>query len=716
MFRTAFILIVLIILQSPVWGQVASSGIPYSYQFQLSPVKDYTDMPLVNMSELKVKDSQKAISGLKNRRFAVGLNADDHPYNSGEWQSVANGGKVWRLGIRSSGAYSIYLVFGKFHLEKGVSLFIYNKDYSDMNGPITSAKNNKNDILPVPPIPGDEIVIELNISSEVENFGELTLTKVWHDYTNKFGKSRQKSLKSSISGTCNIGINCPLGLDWQIEKKAVCKLIANGELCTGTLINNVKDPKIPYLLTAFHCVEDEAIAATALFYFDYEEINCTTTDQTVPKIIEGATLVATTPNQLDFSLLRLNQNLPASYNTYMAGWETTTNPNNYFPIGGICIHHPQGDVKKISIENDSLLTGNFGEGFNSYSHWWVRKWDNGVTEGGSSGAPLFNKYHRLIGTLTGGSSACGNPIDDYFTKFLLAWDYYPEKNKQLKAWLDPDNTGVTKLEGYSPYGLYHINYDSISNITATDSLILSDRNMAWGYISGQNSQNWQQYAEKFTPTDSTFFDQVYFQVAKAINGNALSNIQLKIWTGNDIPETEIISKLIFIKDLQSYSTNIFYLDTLLKIKGNFFIGYSVNYTEPADTFALYNAMRKTAATSTMYVMQNNLWWNINDLPGNDATSLGIGYIGIKKVYTFINKPAIVKYNFSLSSVKIDTQNKIEEVKLFRCFDITGKEQKIFYTIDDTYINISTTNLRQGIYIYQLITNNKKYTGKFAVFR
>ena len=35
-------------------------------------------------------------------------------------------------------------------------------------------------------------------------------------------------------------------------------------------------------------------------------------------------------------------------------------------------------------------------------------WDDGTTEPGSSGSPLFDQNHRVIGQLHGGYAACGN--------------------------------------------------------------------------------------------------------------------------------------------------------------------------------------------------------------------------------------------------------------------------------------------------------------------
>jgi hypothetical protein len=76
------------------------------------------------------------------------------------------------------------------------------------------------------------------------------------------------------------------------------------------------------------------------------------------------------------------------------------------PQSAVGIHHPSGDIKKISFENQPLISTTFGS-CPPNSHWGVTDWDLGVTEGGSSGSPLYDQNHLIIGQLHGGASACG---------------------------------------------------------------------------------------------------------------------------------------------------------------------------------------------------------------------------------------------------------------------------------------------------------------------
>ncbi len=91
-----------------------------------------------------------------------------------------------------------------------------------------------------------------------------------------------------------------------------------------------------------------------------------------------------------------------------------------------------------------------------FRHWGrAERGPNGhsVTEGGSSGSPLYNSYHRVIGQLYGAyycsNPNCTNPPNDIanYGKFGVSWDNGSEKRRRVWDWLDPDNTGALELDG-----------------------------------------------------------------------------------------------------------------------------------------------------------------------------------------------------------------------------------------------------------------------------
>ncbi|MCA9297224.1 MAG: hypothetical protein KC983_11920, partial [Phycisphaerales bacterium] len=69
----------------------------------------------------------------------------------------------------------------------------------------------------------------------------------------------------------------------------------------------------------------------------------------------------------------------------------------------------------------------------------------GTTEPGSSGSPLYNQDHQIIGQLHGGFAACGNDDSDWYGKFSVSWTGGGSSSTRLRDWLDPDSTGTLVL-------------------------------------------------------------------------------------------------------------------------------------------------------------------------------------------------------------------------------------------------------------------------------
>ncbi|OQX98446.1 MAG: hypothetical protein B6I20_11070 [Bacteroidetes bacterium 4572_117] len=401
--------------------------------------------PKVNYQQMIQEDEEAG--NTKPFRFGKTHKALLNPENSGVWFELPTGERIWRLQIKSENAYAVGLFCEKFNLNKGTKLFIYSTDQSIVKGAFTSLNNKTSGVFSTIPLPGDEIVLELNVPKNV-GYGNFEVSGIVHDYKNTFGKSEGST---KASGSCNVNINCPEGDDWQIEKRSVLKYTfiqgSNSYLCTGALINNTRHDATPYLLTANHCISSESVANSAVFIFNYESETCNGTSGSASQTVSSSSLTATpSSGNLDFSLLTLSSTPPIEYSAYFAGWNRGTGPAS----STVCIHHPGGDVKKISLDYDPTTTGNYGSGYITNSHWQIHEWDVGTTEGGSSGSPLFDQNHRIVGDLTGGEASCSYNYNDYYAKFDVSWDYYSDAAQQLKAWLDPDNTGAITLDGFDP--------------------------------------------------------------------------------------------------------------------------------------------------------------------------------------------------------------------------------------------------------------------------
>ncbi len=458
MTRKITAVLMIICLSTSIFAQITTHQKPLSHRYTLK-----TKSPSLTLLPTKMSMTEKG----KNNplRFAWLIQSDISPEKDGEWTKVAEG-KIWRLKIKSPGAFSLNFLLEPFHLPKEAKLFLYSADSSFVVGAITDKNNKKSLKLPIQAIPGDEIYIEYFLPKNINFKNDFRISQIGYDFKNAFGVQ--------TAGACEVNINCPEGDNWQTDKRAVARMLINNQFyCTGSLINNARYDGKPYLLTAEHCVHYQADAEKTIFYFNYESAKCTGTTSDTIQTVSGSEVIATGKNEkLDFSLLQLSSDPPETYQPYYAGWNRSSTPPNNVS----CIHHPDGDIKKISRDYDTTLVGDFGDGYDINSHWQILKWDLGTTEGGSSGSPLFNNKHQIVGDLTGGEANCTIPVNDYFSRIDRAWQDYSDPFYQLKNWLDPINSGVEEIGGFDPYSV-KFNLDlacfsiaNIKNISCSNSI------------------------------------------------------------------------------------------------------------------------------------------------------------------------------------------------------------------------------------------------------
>jgi len=423
-------------------------------------------------------------------------------------------GTLYVLSIRSREAYSLSLVFESYYIPDNAELFIYNTDFSHIKGAFTSKNNKKNKTLPIGPLKGEEVIIEYYEPYKRNFDGSLKLGKVGHDFLDIYGYLKKNSTGIGDSEDCNVNINCPDGQEFQDIKHAVARVVSNGTLCSGSLVNNTYFDGKPYFLTANHCISTEAEAQDAVFYFNFESPECDTSYVDDYQSISVSGLVATAPDdKLDFSLLEISETVPINYKPYYAGWNLdTANIENTTTI-----HHPSGDVKKITKDLDPPVSGNYGSTYDAYSHWLIEDWELGTTEGGSSGAPLFDQQKRIVGDLTGGEASCDYNFNDYFAKISRSWNDFGSPDHQLKYWLDPNATHFNHIDGYYPYQNQPSNlvavYDS-TNIFLKWNPPVDESNVAYYELFRNNS--WVKSSTKTSYLDTIAVkDSVYFYKVRA---------------------------------------------------------------------------------------------------------------------------------------------------------------------------------------------------------
>jgi hypothetical protein len=374
---------------------------------------------------------------------------------NGEWQlDPVNKIRYWRLTIDFGKLVRAALYFDHFDPGANGRLFVVGDDGA-WKGAFTHRSGLAGHAFAIEPILSQQLMLHFEVPENEQDF-YISLSQVGILYSVENHKG------FGTSGPCQVNVNCSEGAQWQKQMRGVVRiLVRQGSFlfhCSGSLINNTANDGTPYLLTANHCGENASDTDYAqwVFSFNYESATCANPlVEPLYRTLTGATLVskavAGTQTGSDFKLLRLIQNVPPWYMPYYNGWSR----RNQISSTGVGIHHPDGDIKKISTYTTQPISSGYGtNGNNPAEKYWRLQWSAtangfGVTEGGSSGSPLFNSDGLIAGMLTGGSSSCTNTSGfDFYGKFSYSWESNStDAINQLRPWLDPLDTGLEVIQG-----------------------------------------------------------------------------------------------------------------------------------------------------------------------------------------------------------------------------------------------------------------------------
>lgn len=457
-----FLFFCFIALSFCVKAQISHGGFPISfYNYNLLNTND------IATTEVKVDKNYINKSKKDNNSgclYHIGTFIEDS-YNSnnvGEWFSIDDY-DVYIAKFRVGEAYGTNISFSNINIPEGGKLFFYNGSKQTVLGYYDCNNILEDGSFSFEPLFGNVIYLEYyNLKSDISKDFNFTIDGFSYFFESNFFNTKQ-TLNFGDSGNCHVNINCPEGNSLKNISDAVVKILILGSnnyyVCTGTLMNNTNEDRTPYLLTAWHCAQNTRPGEFKkwTFYFKYESPSCENPYQEPEhKTLVGCIPIATSEKygfikNSDFYLFKLmNEVIPEDYNPYFAGWDISG--KNISTAQSI--HHPKGDIKKIS-KAYNITESSWEDGSTIKTHlkvnWQQTESGWGVTEGGSSGAPLINNKGNVIGTLSGGNASCDNLNGfDKFGKLSFSWNSTGnDSTNRLDYWLDPRNTGLTEFNGYS---------------------------------------------------------------------------------------------------------------------------------------------------------------------------------------------------------------------------------------------------------------------------
>lgn len=328
--------------------------------------------------------------------------------------------------------------------------------------------------------------------------------------------------------------------------------------------------------------------------------------------------------------------------------------------------------------------------------------------------------------LTGGEATCKNPVNDYFSRFSLFWDYRADSTKQLKYWLDPVKSGVQALAGKQFYKGENL-CGAFSNLKDKDkySLIpLMNSNQFAGYWGGSNSMGITEIMERFTIKGNETLAGISLGVGKFKNllKSNDSEIKIKVYNGNLLPERLIYSQVVKIAGFAQDAMNYIRFTENVKPEDSFFVGFELSNIQPLDSFAVYQSTRTVSDINTFYFRQNNKWYNFKDSNTDKKSMANIFELVACNIDDFSTDTPLVDNpldifvfpNPTYSKFTLEAGQDISENQL-GVFNLLGQKVEVKITqIESRKVDIDLTGNVPGVYFVRF-NNGKDYVSRKISF-
>lgn len=435
-------------------------GLPASLEHD--PLAEIHVLRLAAVSlEAERRADEERIRRGRTAHFAAVRPVEVNPWTAGTWSLVdesRNGGTEmdpsilgnlrrgmarWQLRIHSPGARSLSLAFRRLALPPGARLAIGSEDGRFAVDPFGPEDVENHGRLWTPPVAGDRLLLELFIPVSRIDELDFELFRVHHGYAG-FGAD-----PLSKSGGCHADPACLDSERWHEPARSVGLVSIEGvRYCTGFLINNTAQDGRPLFVTASHCGARPGNAESVVVMWNFEKPACDAPAPTAEsRYFQTGARVLATHRGADLTLLELDERPDPRLGLVYAGWDRSEAD----PLEAFTIHHPNTDRKRVAFTDAPVRPSQHLERREQRdgNHLYVPFWSLGSTEGGSSGAPLFNGDHRVVGLLHGGYAACGNQEGDWFGRLGSAWHGHGPTYR-LRDWLDPVDSQVLVLDALAP--------------------------------------------------------------------------------------------------------------------------------------------------------------------------------------------------------------------------------------------------------------------------
>ena len=129
----------ILLFLSFIYTQTTIDGQPKSLSHEMKNPTTQIVMPNFDVDQLLIED-QNYRSG-KPFRYGNIFEVEYNLNNSGTWEILDDGSKLWRLEIKSEGAYAIGIEYDYFHLPVNSEFYVYSSNKENIYGAYSHHNN-----------------------------------------------------------------------------------------------------------------------------------------------------------------------------------------------------------------------------------------------------------------------------------------------------------------------------------------------------------------------------------------------------------------------------------------------------------------------------------------------------------------------------------------------------------------------------------------------
>jgi hypothetical protein len=407
-------------------AQLERTGTPVSWNQQLTVPIANEWVSEANVALLLEEDASQIDDRSVAYRFAYAHEVAWDMDNSGSWVNLANGDRLWILGISYDGAHSISVTMNQLQIPKGGRLYLYSEDHLDFIGPLTE-DDNRTDEITLPHVHGEKVFLEYYEPRSYRGEGSLTVSHVAGAYRNDVEEA------VPMQGCAQWLSDSPAVLNSSQASSAVMRvLVDHGQrYATAVLINNALNNAEPYVILPTQLLNENP--SSLVFQFGVNSMDCFAQQYACnQQSICGAEFLCV-DSEHSMALVRLSSSPRSDWDAYFAGWSISANLNE----SHYCVQHPKGLAKSFSRYDDGFMPLTQGEeeliGLSGSG--------SGQTYGGSLGSPLLDENGNVLGIFVGGNTRCNN--NGGFDRFVMLSDVW----LTFRQFLDPLQSSADRIPG-----------------------------------------------------------------------------------------------------------------------------------------------------------------------------------------------------------------------------------------------------------------------------